>query len=86
MKRVSKTVFTCDKCLKDIEYTDDKFDFAKNECWEIRLGRAGYGSKFDGSEINFDLCDDCLHKFVDTFSNEGKKRVHNSGSNTGWFE
>lgn len=54
MKRVSKTIFTCDKCTKEIEYTtknqyDNNFDFAANECWEIRLGRARYGSKLDGS-------------------------------------
>lgn len=89
MKRVAKTIFICDKCAKEIEYTtkdecSDDFDFAANECWEIRLGRAGYGSRLDGSEVNFDLCDDCLVDFVNTFYKEGKERVHNSGSNA-WY-
>ena len=89
MKRVSKTIFTCDKCAKEIEYStrdeyDDNFDFKANECWEIRLGRAGYGSSFDGSEVNFDLCDSCLYEFVNSFYKEGKERVHNSGSNA-WY-
>lgn len=88
MKRVAKTVFTCDKCGKETEYTTKDeysvdFDFAANECWEIRLGRAGYGSGLDGCDVNFDLCDDCLIEFVNTFKH--KNVVWNSGSNTGYF-
>lgn len=86
MKRVSETIFTCDKCLKDIKYTtkdeyDPDFVYAANQCWSIHLGRAGYGSKLDGSEINFDICDDCLIEFIQSFSWEGKERAFNSGSN-----
>jgi hypothetical protein len=87
MKKIAKTVFTCDKCLKEITYTTKDqyrkdFEFSANECWEIKLGRAGYGSKFDGSEVNFDVCDDCLHEFVNSFKNSAV--VFNSGSNA-WY-
>jgi hypothetical protein len=78
--------FKCDKCGEEIKYTVNDNEntglyFAQNECWNINLGRAGYGSKFDGSNINFNLCDDCLYELVESFKNEGKERVHYSGVN-----
>jgi hypothetical protein len=87
MKRVVKQIFICDKCLNEITYTtkdqyDSNFEFSANECWEIKLGRAGYGSKFDGSEVDFDVCDDCLHEWVSSFKNS--EVVFNSGSNV-WY-
>lgn len=86
MQYVAKTIFICDKCGKEIEYAP-KGNYGENGthgCWNIYLGRAGYDSKLDGSEINFDLCDDCLYDFIHTFNEEGRERVLNSGSNT-WY-
>jgi len=53
---------TCNKCKKkfkkkNIEFspiTEFKFDF-------------GYGSKRDGEEIYFDLCDECVDEFINSF-------------------
>lgn len=78
--------FKCDKCGKVITYSNAKDEngwdvdpFTKEGCWEIRLGRAGCGSSLDGSDVNFDLCDDCLVEFINSFTSEGLERVKNSG-------
>jgi len=90
MRKITKQNFICDKCGKELEYTteneyDKGFDFAYNECWSFRPNhhRAGYGSRFDGSEIILDLCDNCLYEFVDTF--KFKNRIMDTGSNCGRF-
>lgn len=88
MKKVAKTLFRCDKCSKEIEYREGKeyhlgFDFKSNECWSVNLGSAGYGSRLDGCEVVFDICDDCLTGFIDTFNHADV--VYNSGSNT-WVD
>lgn len=86
----SETLFQCDKCGSEIRYSNERADgegnnfngsdlVKKNRCWSIRMGRAGYGSKLDGSEVNFDICDDCLVDFVRTF--KYKERIYKSGSN-----
>jgi hypothetical protein len=80
--RIKTTVkFECDKCGKIIEYIpNNRYDFVEeNQCWSFKTGRAGYGSKLDGSDVNFDLCDDCLYEFINTF--KYKDRIFNSGSN-----
>jgi hypothetical protein len=79
MKRTSKIYFKCDKCGFEREYTPNSFD--EEGCWNISLGRAGYGSTLDGCEVDFDLCDKCLRELVDSFTIEGQERVLNSGSN-----
>lgn len=57
--------FKCDKCGKVLTYKkNDYYDFTKNECWNINLGQAGYGSLLDGCRVSFKLCDDCLTEFV----------------------
>lgn len=80
MIQVSQTTFICDRCGKEISYPTDEYNYEADGCWSIHLGRAGYGSSFDGSDVNFDICDDCLYEFVNTFKH--KDRVFNSGSNT----
>lgn len=64
--------FKCDKCGKKIDYTnhsdcgDYKLIINKQECWNIDLGKPGYGSKFDQCHVKFNLCDDCLYDFIHT--------------------
>jgi DNA-directed RNA polymerase subunit RPC12/RpoP len=79
--------FTCSKCGKEIKYilnsNTDQIDLwiNSNMIWNIHLGRAGYGSKLDGCDIKFGLCDECLYQLIDSFTLEGQEQVHNSGSN-----
>jgi hypothetical protein len=70
----------CSKCGKVTEYRVDEFDFNANKCWGIDLGRAGYGSAFDGCEVRFDLCDDCLLDLVRSFPLTSQVKIWNSGS------
>ena len=76
-----KNIFICQKCGKTIIWhnNDPEAFEIENQCHHINLGRMGYGSMFDGSEVNFDLCDKCLKSFIDTF--EFKEDIYNSGSN-----
>jgi hypothetical protein len=79
MQRVSKVYFQCDKCGKEEEYeaTSSRRDdvVTKEGCWSIDLGRAGYGSRLDCCDVKFDLCDDCLCEFIETF--KYKNRIYN---------
>lgn len=86
MIRKSETLFRCDKCSKEIRHSfvphenEDFFEMVKaNQCWSIRLGQAGYGSKLDGSELNFELCDDCLYDLIKSFNHADD--IIYSGSN-----
>jgi hypothetical protein len=66
-------MFVCDKCGQVITFSE--------RCHHINLGRPGYGSGLDGCDVEFNLCDDCLIAFINTFTVEGQEKVHNSGSN-----
>lgn len=61
--------FQCDKCGTDIFINPLRVDdiVMANQCWSIDLGKAGYGSYFDGLKIKFDLCDFCLCQFINSF-------------------
>jgi hypothetical protein len=74
---------TCYKCGKQDSWgkRDDPHSHHSESWHQIRLGRMGYGSNLDGSDINFTLCDKCLCNLVDSFTEWGKESVHNSGSN-----
>jgi hypothetical protein len=81
--------FCCSKCRKETKYVDDFetdawLHVAKSSCWHIYLGRAGYGSGLDGSDVNFGLCDDCLIEFINTFPEESQNEIRHSGSNQDW--
>lgn len=83
MKKTAKMYFQCDKCGKEVEiditgntYIDE---LHKDGYWSIDLGRPGYGSCFDGCDLKFDVCDDCLKEWIDSF--KYKNRIYNSGSN-----
>ncbi len=73
--------FTCDKCGKTIEWKDNSENafIYENQCHRIILGRMGYGSMLDGSDVNFNLCDECLCQYIESFKN--KDIIYNSGSN-----
>ena len=75
--------FVCDKCGKVIEYSKDMYNdsyFNGEGCHCINLGRMGYGSRLDGCDVEFNLCDDCLVKLIQSFTWDGKEKVYNSGS------
>lgn len=48
----------CNKCGKKFDMWDEQEGFS------IRT-RCGYGTKYDGDEIELDLCCDCMEKLID---------------------
>lgn len=82
--------FTCNKCGKQVTYNEDwkqENDFKsmeeKNQCWNINLGWAEYGSELDTCEIKFNLCDKCLAQLIESLNN--KQEIYNS-SDTYWSQ
>ncbi len=73
--------FICDKCGKVMQWYDSDINAEeiKNQCHYINLGRLGYGSDLDGCDVNFNLCDECLCQFINTFIN--KNKIIYSGTN-----
>jgi len=78
-----KEEFKCDKCedIIDLSHKEYEYEYVEESCHSFDLGRMGYGSGLDGSELQFQICDDCLMKLINTFSWEAQARIHNSGSN-----
>lgn len=65
---VAKTI-TCNKCgksadIKEGDYYD--FHFKREEFPTIELS-FGYGSKWDREHWSFNLCEECLETFVESF-------------------
>jgi len=62
-------VFLCQKCGKTTAWNiyEDCFLLKSNQCHTIDMGTLGYGSKLDGLHIVFDLCDNCLYSFIESF-------------------
>lgn len=50
----------CNICGKEFDMWDKQEDFGF--CYSV-----GYGSKFDGSYIDVDLCCDCFDELMDTY-------------------
>lgn len=50
--------FYCNMCGKQMDILDIQENFSVN-------GRLGYGSRYDGDEIEFDLCCDCMDKLIE---------------------
>jgi hypothetical protein len=71
----------CDKCGSEEDVTNDEYGWKSEGWYYIDLGRPGYGSGFDGCDVSFLICDNCLHDFVNSFTLEGQEKIHNSGSN-----
>ncbi len=70
---------TCNKCGKEITFSMKDIYTFKNKRHIIDLGRMSYGSKLDGCDVYFTLCDDCLVEFIETLNN--KEDIYNSGAN-----
>jgi len=71
----------CNKCGKEESYSENDInDLIKKARWhKLDLGRMGYGSSMDGSDIEFEICDSCLKAFIMSFENPDS--VTCSGSN-----
>ena len=71
MSKIRKTCtaeYTCNKCGKTETITYKGLEgFKKEQFHYVFLDRPGYGSIFDGLDIEFDLCDDCLKALLDSF-------------------
>lgn len=52
---------TCTMCGKDFDLWDEQEGFSTER-------RIGYGSKYDGEELQFDFCCDCFDRIVDRIS------------------
>lgn len=50
----------CNMCGKDFDMWDEQEDFSIHR-------HVGYGSGFDGSLINLDLCCDCFDKLMNDY-------------------
>lgn len=63
---------SCDKCGRKYPLNKKHNFILQNMYHEVNLGNLGYGSKLDGCNVEFILCDDCLYNFVNTFLNKDK--------------
>lgn len=48
----------CNKCGKEMDIWDRQENFSIN-------GICGYGTKYDGSKIQLNLCCDCMEELID---------------------
>lgn len=48
----------CNMCGKDFDLWDEQEDFSIHR-------NCGFGTKYDGSRINLDLCCECMEKLID---------------------
>jgi hypothetical protein len=55
------TEVTCDVCQKTFKSDGDTFGLPVSRL----VLHSGYGSKFDGTDLTIDICDDCLQKMLD---------------------
>lgn len=56
---MAKTITcTCNMCGKQFDIWDTQEDFSINR-------HLGYGTKYDGDELQLDLCCDCMEKIID---------------------
>jgi hypothetical protein len=64
VKRLELVGFTCNKCGKSADLTED--DFAGNLFHSFKTS-FHYGGDFDMETWDFDICEECLLDFVKTF-------------------
>lgn len=55
---MAKKVY-CNKCGKEMDFWDRQEEFSINT-------KCGYGTKYDGSTIELELCCDCMEELVDS--------------------
>ena len=48
----------CNKCGKEMDFWDKQEEFSIHT-------HCGYGTKFDGSDLELDLCCDCMEELAD---------------------
>lgn len=66
-----EVMIECNKCGR-MEYIDQADPWAFDEFIEIKH-HFGYGSKNDGEEWTFDICEKCLEEFTKTFKTKPHK-------------
>lgn len=49
----------CNKCGKEMDFWDKQEEFSIHT-------HCGYGTKFDGSHLELDLCCDCMEELADS--------------------
>lgn len=54
-------IHKCDLCGKFLNEYDELENFG------IRYNNIGYGSKYDGCNINIDMCCECFDKMIDEY-------------------
>lgn len=66
---IELTSITCNKCGKTTESSKgNKLDIFQEYLFQSFSLHFGYGSKFDEETWKFDICEDCLEQFVNTFA------------------
>lgn len=74
----SKSIFVCDMCGNEFKYIPSHmgYDYEDTNILHIFSNDiCGHGSKFDGSNISFKLCDDCLLEFVQRLKQSAQDRI-----------
>jgi hypothetical protein len=60
----------CNQCGKEFSNAEEEFydseEIVPDVVHQFKIS-FGYGSKFDGNSIQFDLCDECLEKLKNSF-------------------
>lgn len=64
----------CNKCGKEVDL-EKANDFEENLFHSFKVS-FGYGSKYDLELWSFDLCEDCLLEFIDTFKIKPDRREY----------
>lgn len=63
--------FTCPSCTKVIEFNEESPSSFEHEngIHFIDLGVLEYNSLYNGINMQFNVCDDCLHNWIESFDN-----------------
>lgn len=72
---IEVTRFTCPKCERTVEPNLNGVEVSIQEggvihC--INLGEVGYGSRYDGLDVGFYVCDKCLFDWIESFKAKPK--------------
>ena len=62
----------CNKCGKEVDMMDEENYVEQSLLHEFKVN-FGYGSKHDSETWKFDVCDDCMIEFIQTFKIEPDK-------------
>ena len=68
IREVREAKYTCNKCGRsEVVPYSGVGKYKREQFHDVYLERPGYGSTFDGMDIQFDLCDECLRELLDSF-------------------